>query len=59
MIERANKEYLESHKKSAIRVEADETWSFYRDKGHQIRLWRAVGRESGEGKSLLVWGRGT
>jgi insertion element IS1 protein InsB len=26
----------------------DEMWSFYQDKKHQIRLWRAVDHETGE-----------
>jgi IS1 family transposase len=33
MIEQVNKEYLESHERVAIRVEMDEMWSFYHDKG--------------------------
>jgi insertion element IS1 protein InsB len=47
MIEHVNKEYLKSHEKVTVRVEMDEKWSFYPDKGHQIRLWRAIDHESG------------
>jgi hypothetical protein len=50
-----NQEYLKSHKKATIRVEMDEMWSFYHDKGHQIWLWWAIDPDRGEGKSLLVW----
>jgi IS1 family transposase len=48
MIEYVNKDYLLRHRNITIRVEMDKLWSFYHDKGHQIRLWRAIDRESGE-----------
>jgi IS1 family transposase len=54
-----NKEYLESHKNITIRVEMDEMGSFHHDKKRQIWLWWAVGHESGEGNSFLVWDEGT
>jgi IS1 family transposase len=50
-----NKEYLESHKNIAIRVEMDEMRGFYHDKKHQIWLWRATGHESG-GASAFWFG---
>jgi insertion element IS1 protein InsB len=43
-----NKEYLESHKNIIIRIKTDKMRSFYHDKKHQIRLWRAIGHETGE-----------
>jgi IS1 family transposase len=46
-MEYADKNYLETHKNIAVRVEMDEMRSFYRDKKHHIWLWRAVGRETG------------
>ena len=53
MIEYVNKEYLLSHKNITIRVEMDEMWSFYHDKGHQIWLWWAIDHESG--KVIAFW----
>jgi insertion element IS1 protein InsB len=51
--EYVNKEYLESHKNIAIHIETDEMRSFYHDKKHQIRLWRAIGHETG--KAAAFW----
>ncbi|MDR2659941.1 MAG: hypothetical protein LBC27_08155 [Spirochaetaceae bacterium] len=35
--------YVESRKNITVRIETDEMRSYYHDKGHQIRLWRAAG----------------
>jgi insertion element IS1 protein InsB len=43
-----NKEYFESHRRLKIRIEMDEMWSFYGDKGHQLWLWWAMDHDSGE-----------
>ncbi|MDR2658624.1 MAG: hypothetical protein LBC27_01370 [Spirochaetaceae bacterium] len=43
----ANKGYVESRKNITVRIETDEMRSYYHDKGHQIRLWRAAGHETG------------
>ena len=43
-----NKEYFERHSNIKIRVEMDEMWSFYGDKGHQLWLWWAMDHDSGE-----------
>jgi insertion element IS1 protein InsB len=48
-----NRDCLESHKNVTVRVETDEMRSFYRDKKHQIRLWRAVGH--GNGEVIAFW----
>jgi len=42
-----NKEYFESHKRLKIRIEMDEMWSFYGNKGHQIWLWWAIDHDTG------------
>jgi insertion element IS1 protein InsB len=36
-----------------ISIEMDEMWSFFHDKKHQIWLWRAVDRETGE--AIAFW----
>jgi insertion element IS1 protein InsB len=36
----------------------DETRGFYPDKKHQIRLWRAIGHESGEAAAFWFGARG-
>jgi insertion element IS1 protein InsB len=43
-----NKEYFESHSHLKIRIEMDEMWSFYGDKGHQLWLWWAIDHDTGE-----------
>ena len=43
-----NKEYFESHLHLKIRIEVDEMWSFYGDKGQQLWLWWAMDHDSGE-----------
>jgi insertion element IS1 protein InsB len=43
-----NKEYFESHRRLKIRIEMDEMWSFYGNKGHQIWLWWAIDHDTGE-----------
>jgi len=42
-----NKEYIESHRRLKIRIEMDEMWSFYHDKGNQLWLWWAIDHASG------------
>jgi insertion element IS1 protein InsB len=46
-----NKEYIAEHSKSGqslkIKVQMDEMWSFYHDKGHQIWLWSAIDHNTG------------
>ncbi|MDR2658777.1 MAG: hypothetical protein LBC27_02145 [Spirochaetaceae bacterium] len=42
----ANKGYPKPRKNITVR-KTDEMRSYYHDKGHQIRLWRAVGHETG------------
>jgi insertion element IS1 protein InsB len=48
-----NREYPESHKNVTVSIETDEMRSFYRDKKHQIRLWRAGGH--GNGEVIAFW----
>ena len=48
MIDLVNREYFESHCNIKIRIEMDEMWSFYGDKGHQIWLWWAIDHDTGE-----------
>jgi len=48
-----NKEYFERHSNLKIRVEMDEMWSFYGDKGHQLWLWWAMDHDSGE--AIAFW----
>jgi insertion element IS1 protein InsB len=46
-----NKEYIAAHTKRGksikIKVEMDEMWSFYHDKGQQIWLWWAIDHDTG------------
>jgi insertion element IS1 protein InsB len=48
-----NREYPESHKNVTAGIETDEMRSFYRDKKHQIWLWRAIGH--GNGEVIAFW----
>jgi len=48
-----NREYFERHSHLKIRIEMDEMWSFYGDKGHQIWLWWAVDHDTGE--AVAYW----
>jgi IS1 family transposase len=48
-----NKDYLASHENLTVRIEMDEMRSFYHDKKHQIRLRRAIDRETGE--AVAFW----
>ena len=41
-------EYFQTRSTSTIRVEMDEMWGFYHDKGHQIWLWWAIDHDTGE-----------
>jgi insertion element IS1 protein InsB len=43
-----NKEYFQTRSSGKIRVEMDEMWSFYHDKGKQIWLWWAIDHDTGE-----------
>jgi insertion element IS1 protein InsB len=41
------------HSIGKIRIEMDEMWSFYGDKGHQIWLWWAIDHDTGE--AVAFW----
>jgi insertion element IS1 protein InsB len=57
-VDHVNKSCLESHENIAVRVEMDEMRSFHHDKKRQIRLWRAVGHETGEAIAFWLGARG-
>jgi len=46
-------EYFQTRSTSTIRVEMDEMWGFYHDKGHQIWLWWAIDHDTGE--VIVFW----
>ena len=48
MIDNVNEDYFKSHENVKIRIEMDEMWSFYNDKGRQIWLWWAIDHDTGE-----------
>jgi insertion element IS1 protein InsB len=52
-----NKEYFAKHTNGLsplkIRIEMDEMWSFYGDKGHQLWLWWAIDHDTGE--AIAYW----